>query len=199
MDIKDFKENFSARQSLFIFEKDNKIPAAIYGNFGKQGESPKSASNEQLAAINLDFQNNNLDPLLKDYCKVFIVKQSVFDSIDYIQVGDTNLTKQQVFELIDSENTIEDYITLNFKQQLTDSQKQNLKKSIMEQENITDDTGFKGVLFSMMISSVMEKQGSLFFMKNLQNSNIKVYKETLIFKILNLIPESMLSQFVQSG
>ena len=107
IDIKDFKDNFSTKPNLFVFEKNGRIVAAMGGVLGEQEGTPDKISNQELNSINSNFQNNDMESALGNNYKMFMIKEAVFDSIDSVKLGeDSTLSKQQVMALLESETPI---------------------------------------------------------------------------------------------
>ncbi len=187
-DINDFKQNFPTTPSLYLLEKNDQIVAGIYGVFSEE-ELPSLASEEQLTSYQNSFQENNLADIKGDYYKLFIINANAFDSITEIKTDDITLSKERIFNLLDSSTPVDDFLALkNIPQEQRDEALASL--------NVKDDAEFKSLLFAVLFSTSTKEQGHLFIFTQYKQGNIIIYQKSTIFMLIKEVPLSLLNKLL---
>lgn len=189
-DVNSLKDNIASKPSLLIFEKDEKIVAAISGVFSEQMQP---VSDEQLATITSNYKKGDNEAVLGSNYKLFVIQESVFNSIESVDLGDSTLSKEQVMQMLDSETPVDDYIEIIAEPGTTDIQKEAMKKSLLEQETVKDEAGFRGILFSSLLAEIEEEN---FMIQWINSGEITIYKETVAFKLLRYIPDPIANRIL---
>jgi len=187
-DAMDFNENFQNQSSIFVLEENNNLIAGLSG-IPSNGSQFTFLTEEELGLYN----SSNLDDILEDNYKLFLMKKQAFNSIDKVESENMNLTKQQIFDLIDSEDPIYDYLELQ-PEEIPESALSQARQSILDQLKIESGVEFKGVLFASLFGQAM--QNPLFLFEQHQKGNITVYPETAMFKFMKRMPLSVLSRLI---
>ncbi|MBR9691918.1 hypothetical protein GOV06_03965 [Candidatus Woesearchaeota archaeon] len=191
LDANDFRKNFQTQPSIFVLEDDGEISAGFSAVLGEDEFNPDYLLEEKLGTYDPD----NLDELLGENYKIFFVKKQALDSVETVEGGDMKLTKEEIFEMIDSETTIDDFVRSQVKD-IPPSQFPALKKQMMEQMNINEDAELKGALFGAAFAAAME-DNPLFLFEQYKEGNIIIYPETAMFKFLRKVPLSLLKNMVK--
>jgi len=187
-DANDFREKFPSQPSIYLLKDDEKIIAGFSGIL-EENFTPSPALEEQINSYQYDYEQKNLNKILGENYKLFIMNKSAFDFVNEVSAGEKPLAKQEIFDLLDSSMPINDYLS---KQGIPDSQKSKARQDLLAQMNIKDDTEFKGILFGLLYATAMSKEGPLFMFDQVRNENMIVYPETAMFKLLKQIPSSFI-------
>ena len=188
-DANDFKENFPSVPSLYLLQKDDEIIAGFYGIFSGT-TTPSLIGEEQLISYQNNFKENNLSQIRGDYYKIFILKSEVFDSLAEIRTEEDVFSKETIFSFLESDTPVNDY--LKFKNAPIGS-----RDDLLNSLNIRDDTEFKAVLFTVLFGALMEDQGSFVIFTQYKKENIIIYPETTLFRLIKIIPLSLLDKVVK--
>lgn len=198
LDINNFKENFSTTPSLYLLQKDGKIVSGFGGVFAEE-KSPSLLNKSALDPINSDFQTNNMDAVKNGYYKLFIINFDAFASLNTIKMdNNTELTLQQISDLLSSDTPADDYIKAYVKGNLSQTQRELIRKQMLEDSNLEDDAQFKGILFGMLFKSAVEEKGPLFIFDQYKQNKLVIYPETALFKAIKLVPSSLLGKIIQT-
>jgi hypothetical protein len=189
LDISGFKENFGKTPNLYLLEKDGQIIAGASGFFLKDKE-PSFAGKDELELYRQKFSENNLEAIKGDNYKLFIIKSGVFDSIGQVKTDDETISKQKIFELLESETPVNDY--LKYKGISIDQ-----RDYLLDQLKIKDSAQFKGLLLALLFKASIEENSSVFIFSQYKQGNIVIYPESALFKLLKLAPSSALAKYLK--
>ena len=92
------------------------------------------------------------------------------------------MTKAEVFEIINSENALEDF-----------------KAKVGAGSNLQDNSEAKSVLVASLIDASNRQIGPGFLIDEIKAGNIDVYPETALFKTIKKLPSIILDKIVQVG
>lgn len=187
-DVNDFKQNFPTIPSLYLLEKNDQIVAGIYGIFSEE-ELPSLASEEQLTSYQNSFQENDLEEIKGDYYKVFIINSNAFDSITEIKTADITLSKETIFNFLDSSTPVDDFLALK---NIPREQRDEALASL----NVKNDAEFKSLLFTLLFGTLIQEQGPLFIFTQYKQGNIIIYPKTTIFMLIKKVPSSLLNKLL---
>lgn len=185
-DIIDFRKNFPTTPSLYLLEKNDQVVAGIYGTFSEE-ELPSLVPEEQLTAYQTYFQDNDLNQIKGDYYKLFIINTEAFDSITEVKVDDETLSKETIFDLLDSSEPVNDYMTQK------NIPKQN-REVLLRDLEIENDAEFKALLFTALFSRIIQEQGRLFIFTQYKQGNVVIYPKSTIFRVIKEVPSSLLNK-----
>ena len=190
VDVKDFRENFSTQPSLFVLDNGK---AAFTASFGEQGSVPTALDDAQLSELNKNIENPKL--IIGDNYKVFFISRNTFSDLSTITVGEDKISKNDILNIIDSETPLDDYLATVAKD-IPESMREQLKEQMKAQTGIEEDSQIKGILFAMMFSTASQERGQIFFVEELKSENIQVYKESILFKLVGLVPKFLISNLM---
>ena len=192
-DVKDIRNNFPNTPSTFLLTKDNTVISGIIGKFGEEF-SPDLLTDAQLTSIQENFAEKNYEAIKGDNFKLIIINKSSFDQIT-VYDPDLQLTKDSIFSLLESEEPINDYITLQLGEGYSQAQFDIARQSFLRQANITQESQFKSIMFGILLAQTLQEE-PLFVFQGFIDEKVIFYPETTAFKALKFLPESMLDSFV---
>jgi len=195
VDAAEFKENFPTSENLLMLEEDNSLAAGFYMQFSA-GSQPSLITEDKLLIQNQYFKENNLEAIKGESYKLFIINKQALDTVDKIPFGEKTFTRQQTFDIINSENAIDDFLDIYFTD-IPFDQKSLVKEQFLTGIKIKDDTEFKAMLFALLVSSAMEEKGPLLIFEEYKENNIQIYPETTLFKFIKKVPQSLLEKVVK--
>tara|TARA_Y100000294_G_scaffold167819_1_gene177379 strand:- start:42 stop:776 length:735 start_codon:yes stop_codon:yes gene_type:complete len=172
-DMGDLKENFSFNDNLLILQNENQLLTGVKLNFEKisdfeELEAFNSLSQDQINEYNPYYTNEEYDKILGDHYKILFIDYNTFQDIQEIEVLNKAYSNEFVLQVLESQNPME----------LLTPKSLNIKSS----ENI------KPILFTMLLTEKIKLQKSTFLITEMKNKNIRVYPETITFKIIKYIP-----------
>ncbi|MBD3355397.1 hypothetical protein GF361_05435 [Candidatus Woesearchaeota archaeon] len=187
-DTMDFNENFQTQPSLFLLGDSGELTAGFSGIPSEEAQFT-FLSEERLGSYN----ESNLENILQDNYKIFLIKKDAFGSVDQIEAENINITKKEIFNIIDSETPVYDYLRLQ-PEEIPESVLPQAKEDILSQMDIETEAEFKGLIFAILFSKTMENP--LFLFSQHQKENIIVYPETAMFKFIKRMPLSLIDNLV---
>ncbi len=182
-DANDLKNNLPNSESLLLFVDNDQILTGTIIKFASQ-EAPSYLKQEDLLAYSTYLQNEDYETLLNGHYKVMFIKSSILDDIEDLTILEQKLTKDELLTLLRSDDSIK-----LFSQRLPNP---DLTEQLLKQQSNNND--FKGQIFAFIFSSQLEKHGPIFMLQQYKKSNIKIYPETIIFKTLKFIPNSLINK-----
>lgn len=178
LDANEFKDSFLKRSSTYLLEDNGEIEAGLEGML-KEGSEPSFIGKEKLKKINTYYPEDK-DSILGDSYKVFIFKKDAFEDMGKIDLGGEKYPGNEVLDMLFSKDPARAYLEIqgyNIQQ----------KDMLYEQMQIEDDAQFKGLLFASLFGTKMADD-PLFLVKSIKKDNLEVYKKTMLFKAMDLIP-----------
>lgn len=195
-DVNDFRNNYPTKPSIYVLEKDDELISGLQVLLGEEPK-PEPINQEQLSNYQAAYDNDNLAEIKGDNYKLFIFKSTAFDTINTIKVSEeTELTREEMFSLLESETPASDYIELVVG---TTTQTENLRKQMFANLEIQEETEYKGILFFTLFGSAVDQQGPLFIFDQYKKNNIIIYPETMMFKIIKSAPQSLIEKITTVG
>lgn len=191
-DAIDFNKNFQTRESLFVLEENGKILTGFSGIMG-EGLTPSYLKAEEISSLHQNY--DDLDVVLGDHYKLFIIKRNFFDTLETIESGDVSFGKQEFFDMVSSDNPLDSFIANQYPN-LSDASIPKIKKDLLEQLEIEEESQFSGTLFAVSLGAAM-KDSPVFLFAQYQKGNVIIYPETMLFKAMKRIPSSLLQKLVK--
>lgn len=189
-DINDFRENAQTQPNIYLLEDNGEIIAGFSGILGEDFQP--DFVEEELGPY------NNLDGLLGNNYKLFLVKKQALGSVEEVEGEDITLTRQEILDMIASDSPVDDFIKKQYPN-LPAAQLSGARQSLLSQMEIENDAEFKGTLFAATFASAMEEQGPLFIFDQYKEGNIIIHPETAMFKFLKIIPSSILKNVITTA
>jgi len=189
MDVSGFRENFGTTPNIYLLEKEGKIITGVSGLFLKD-KDPHYLDKDELSSYQQNYEQGNLKEIKGEAYKIFIIKSGVFDSVKEVIANDERLSKEEIFSLLESSTTVNDYLEMKG---ISIDQ----RGSLLDSLELKDSAQFKGLLFSLLFGTAVKDNGPLFIFSQYKSGNIEIYPETMLFKILNIVPSSLSSRFIK--
>ena len=193
-DARSMQENFDSSPNLFLLEIEENIIAGMQSN---PEQDPVYLDSQTISSYNFLYKDNNLNDIKEDNYKLIIFNQEAFDSIQQITIDNHIFTYEFATALLNSNTPVDDYIDNliileGISQENRESVKQNMKSDFEY-----SDTEFKGAVFATLFQERQDAEGPIFIFKQYQAGNAEVYKETAIFKLIEVIPTSFLKNMIE--
>ena len=178
LDAKQFQEKMENNNILFILLNGDKPIALI-----PVGNGAKDLMISEQETINSKIINNNYKDLTKDYFKLLFIDIKLLSSIkeENFEQGSFKITKEQAYQALISDDPFR-VLGLNENNVPADLTVPKLKMTIF---------------MITMQKQIMENP--VFLLKEFKAGNIKVYKETIMFRFIRYIPTSVVEKLINKG
>jgi len=183
-DVQDFKEQFATEEKLFLLTQEE---------IGKENEyfaGFTMESNELGILLDddkiKDYKLKTNKEILNNNYKLLLFSKDSFDNLKRFYINDIEFKKIEFLEVIESENSLKDAA------RLMDLSKDEFKTMF----DVKDDSETRSLFFGIMVSEAIE-QDSQFLIRNIKEKTIKVYPETILFKLIKFIPESVFNNILK--
>jgi len=201
LDAMDFQDNFADSTKIMLFVDNNTIITGFSGLLLNETDVPYFYSEEELYQMNFYLKEKNYRSILGDNYKLFILYDEAFDAINgTVTMGGKGYEKEILCDMLHSDNPTERFVDslmegLILSPEENERQRESYKQQIFE--NYGDDNALKGIIFSNMIIEGMERDEAMFLIENFQYGRVKIYKESLLFKIAKYIPPSYMRMMIE--
>ena len=217
LDAMQLKDRFLIEEKTILLEHHQNYIAGFKGNNMENPEDILFFNDEQINS----YQGQNYQESLRNSYKLMIIKSETFNNLETIKFNQQTFSKEELFLLLESDNTIEDLANKFLEEQKAkqlnqyseeflpqielqlEEQKNELVSQFKTQLNIKDNTQLKGLIFALLLSESMKKD-QLTLIKGLQKNKIIIYPETSTIIFIKLIPvylidviQENLSKFIQ--
>jgi hypothetical protein len=190
-DVSDFKTNFPIADKLILLREDDTLLAGFKGAF-TEGEQPDYI--KDMSQYQDYYDKGDLDSILEDNFKLFIIDINVFERIDSAYLGEEEIKRDFAVSLIRSDTPFEDYAAYYIeKKGLPGAAAESIEQQLSKE--IGSETEFKGAIFASLFSAATQ-QDALFLFTEYKNDNVLVYEETILFKTLKKIPLILIKKFM---
>lgn len=181
-DIKDMQERCPEMPPVFLLEDGGSILAGINMKIeeGNGGLSGDDVFISDLSRFQQAYDNDDFSAITeKEHCKAAVFRLQTFEFIESINLTEgISISKSTIWDVLRSDSPV-----------------QELAEDNVEVEGIESvETQIKGFIFATMFAKALEQKGASFATSNLKNGNIKVYKETITFKVLKHAPVSLMDE-----
>ena len=203
MDAKELYDRFPNEQSAFILTDQDKVLTGAsfqfeYMDFKLLNEEDIKLSKKEL---------------LKSNYKLIEIKIELLDKYlaDNITNHKITLSKQEIIEALKSDNPLETIdLEKLFKTELEGLGDQITNEQVLayletqdletEMGNIKirDKAHIKAMVFVFCIEDLIDQEDPFIPLKEFKNNNIKIHKETLIFKLAKSLPIGLIESIVKS-
>ncbi len=184
LDARELKQRFPVENKLFLLDLDQHLVAGYV--FGKDGQTPqyiRSFETYQHAYDEQDF-----GALLGDNYKLLLIKKEAFESVYPIDFAGVNLTLEQAFQLLSTENPKKTYTDLLI--QTLSSSNQAMAQAFVDKAFKTE-AEFKDQLFAVLFSKAILQEGPIYLIREYREGNLLIYPETLAFKTIKKLPDDL--------
>lgn len=200
-DMDDLRKNWPDSDKIILLAND-KVYSGMIATFSG-GKEPVFIDN--LENYQSDYASGNYDLLLGSNYKLFIFRIGMFErtdeKIDFegmeIYGKEVSLSKSEILDIIESDNSAEKFVSIVISNgEMASAEKQAFKDELVRE--IGSGNELKGAMFGILFQNAVEKD-PLFLFKNLNNGNVIIYPETVIFKLLKIAPLSLMEGIMQKA
>lgn len=196
MDTSDFQKNFSSSGKSFVLVKDDKLIAGFEGRLASEEEAPVFFKQDEISRFQDAYSRNSLVEIKGNSYKLFIIPFEIF-TIKSVEFNDEDLSMEYVKSLLDSEHPIDSYIRHMISKQDIDPELAGMAEQKYRNEMdklFQDDAQLKGALFALLFTEEIKKEGQAFLIKQYKDGAIKIYEETLLFRLIKILPSSLIDR-----
>lgn len=188
---------------IYLMSQDGNLKTGLQMKGAiKQGNEPIFINDEEVVKLQDYYSKGDMDKILNNKFKLFIFKAKCFEDIPAIVLSENEgfaISKQSAVEIINSENPKDEMVDLILRFQfnhmgLNETQQEMVKEqlTLKIEKQLQDSEAIKGQMFAALVSNGMEDDGSVFLIDQYKKGNLIVYKETILFKVLKLIPREVI-------
>jgi hypothetical protein len=194
-DMNDFKEEFPSAKKLFLLTDGEKLIAATSiseFDFGED-EMPQGFSDEELAALNADYDPDNLSGVIGDHYILFLYSQ-VF--LEEGLPAEIPFSEDQVYskrEFIDAifSDTPSDLLVAGFDDELTKATARAMILSDSSEEDL------RALFMMVAFSHVSEERGVLYMIQQIKEEDLVIYPEYMVFGVVKKTPNFLLKMLIK--
>lgn len=213
-DVKSMTEKMKTDNKLVLLTDGDKVlTGATIGDLSNSKDfsamikdgTIKFSAKAEASAYSASLAQKNYDALLGSNYKLIMIDVKVFDSVSQVELfGKMTLPSDEAKKILKSDSPIDTFLSndANLEKLLSSGTsktvdnieliKQNkaaFKDQILNQ--IGSEEALKAVIAVAMFQSAVQKDQTM-LITEYQKGNIKVYKETITFKLLNYMPVSLM-------
>ena len=186
-DMMDVRTGFEKNNNTFFLYENNKLSTAVMLkpviDDNLTIESFNYFTKQEIEEFEKNIEAKDYDALLKNNNKIFIVTSNILNQPYNINLG-ANLDQEDLLSMIWSEDPF--LILAQKSQKNYEMDIDRLKENFKEMYG-TEET-FKGYIFAGLITNYFNKQETGDLTKNLKTGDLKIYPETISFKISKYQP-----------
>ena len=123
------------------------------------------------------------------------IEELPIETVHYNQFN-KDLTKQELISTLKSEKPVDYLIIEVFKLQ---PEMADIAKNTIFSSDIKDNSQFKAALTLLTLQNLIENKETEYILNSYKENNIKIYKETITFKLFKLIPNSILISAIEKA
>ncbi len=189
-DVLDIQQNFETGQKLFLLNHNNTYITGL--KIVDMEELNLDAILNQQEINNMVGKSNS--EILGNNYKLFIFNSKTFQDIQSISFWEMEFTKQEIFSLLESPTPINNIITkIIEKENYPETMRQSLTQEFKSALEISDNSQMKGILFMLLLEEKTNQNEKMIF-NELRDNNLTIYPETIIFKIIKVVPDPILKK-----
>lgn len=131
--------------------------------------------------------------------KIITIKMEFIEDAPFTTIQDKDLNmriqKEEIINTLKSQTPMEYFLTkaTNLPGEALDLTKQDIL------DKVKGETEFKAALMNMVLKTIMEKKETTYIIKSYKKGRIKIYKETITFKMMKFIPSSLMAKAIEGS
>ena len=195
-DVTDLAQNLPTARKLFVLKDDSTLHTAFESS-ALNANALSFIDQKTIASFQSSYAKGDLNTIRGSYYKLVIVDAAALTS-NKLTVNNNEIAVADVLEAIRADNTRERVVQFIIKEKsLPDTAE--TKRYVQEQlgSSIKTDADMRATLFVQLIADAVARN-PLFVTRGLASNTIIVYPETITFKVLKILPESIAQKLVQS-
>jgi hypothetical protein len=187
-EAKEMKEEFPNSNNTFLFDINGNIVAGF-----KVFNAKEPVYLENIDNMNLYYTHKDFEGLREDSYLVMIMKKDLFGEEGEIDIGEFTFTYEESYEMLESENPMH-----IFASKVVETEEHATVDMVVEQftESFGNADKFRSLVFASIFSHHIAKTNAVGILDGIQKDYITVYPNKLIFRLVRIIPESMVNDVV---
>lgn len=197
-DVTDLAQNLPTAKKLFLLKDDAQILTGFESSALNAANALSFIDDITIASYQSSYAKKDLDTIRGNYYKLIIVdtKALTFDTIilngnefavaDALEVIRAKNSRARAAELIRKKQSLPDTAAIN-----------SYVLDVLQGSLIKTDADLRAALFAQLIADAVARD-SLFVTRGLAADVIVVHPETITFKVIKLLPESLTKKLVKS-
>ena len=181
-DVKDLQANFDKGEKVVLLKENGNILTGF-----RLLENQKTTFYKDISDADNAFKAKNYASLKGNAYKLLIAQKDLFSDVDFITVIGYPLDRATLFSYLNDDAPKEKAAEFISKENAVPK---NLVTKEIEKEFSTEDQ-FKGYLFAKLMGRTLEKKGANFIIQEYKKGTIEVYPETIAFKMIDYLPQSL--------
>ena len=194
-DANDFKERLPVEPNIFLLVDGGDILAGAKNMMHES--NPEAVTEEEMAVYQQLLDNEDYKNLLGRNYKVFIVYTKAFGSTADAEIGDTGYTKDLILESLGSDSVRDLIIEKAIKETIIPKGLKDVARAQIE-GSMPSEQELRTMMFMLLLGAAAEEQGPIFLINEYKAGNIDIYPETILFKFIGMVPESIIEN-IASG
>jgi len=175
-DVNSFNQGFQTEEKVFLLDDGGLITGLRVTDFDDT-KSITYFDDAELEILEAKYLDENYSDILDDSWKMFVIDSSVLRKAGEVEIDDEQIiTNNQAFKILRSDNPNLEMFTIMYG---------DIKESQIQK---IPDAELKANIFTVRFSQVLNDDPGIFY-SGVKNKNIIIYPETILFKIVKVIPE----------
>ena len=131
------------------------------------------------------------------HCKIAMFEIDIFQNFSDVKLSeDFSIPTDVIIDVIKSDSPIDVLVDYQADEEdMSSSEKNDLKDEIRDE--LGTPVQLKGFLFAALIATATDQEGPGFLIKNFNEGNIRVRKETITFKFMKYMPYSLFDEAIE--
>ncbi len=178
-DIAELREGLENEPKTILLADGDEIIAGFIDK--GSGEMPEFLNSKRVEYFNSLYEEKNFREIVGDNYRAFIVKADAIRPVGSIDFFGNDVPGDVLFSSIRQDNSISYF-----------------ERNTGASFGLTDDNKeFNSYVFSTLFEDKLKINTGLFILTEYSRGNIAIYPETIVFKIIRLVPVSLLESRVE--
>jgi len=192
VDVGNMKESCPENSPVFLAEDEGTILTGMKLTLeGDQEMTTQDMFITDIDKFQEEYENDFENLLETEYCKIVLIDIDIFQNFSDIELSSDFLIPPKIIvDIIKSDSPVD--VLADYQ---ADEEGLSASEKAEFEDQIGDEIGtpvqLKGFLFAALVGTALNQEGPGFMIKNMNNGNIRVKKETLLFKFAKFLPYSM--------
>ena len=196
-DVKNMRDNCPEMPPVFLAVDEGEVLAGMKLNI--EGDQEMTTMDMLLADMSeYNDEYDDFDGMLEDrHCKITMFEIDIFQNLSDVKFSDEfSIAPDVVVDIIKSDSPVDALADYRADEEDMSSSERNDFK-----DDISDEIGtpvqLKGFLFAALMATATDQEGPGFLIKNLNEGNIRIRKETITFKFMKYMPYSFFDEIIE--
>ncbi|MFH1409755.1 MAG: hypothetical protein ABIH34_07625 [Nanoarchaeota archaeon] len=193
-DATQLREHFAEDPKLMILVEDSIVLSAV--RLGPSSEVPVYIKEPELIHYQQIINKGDYSGLLENNHKIFIIELDTLLPLEGIDVGDELLNETDILAILKAEDGLRTFAEIGLRSypEVSEVMIQNTEQSLAEQYGSSAEV--KSRLFGVGLGRSIEKDPN-FLIRQYKRDQVIIFPETIVFRIMRLVPEVMLDKVMR--